>query len=114
MRGTTVILVTAANDQEVVLAVEELLRRDLNPILVLVDQSSFGGRGDVAVIREKIQALGVSVFTLRRDEDLRIALELKRYQATLGIESPFSYFCFLRQAERSLWCMHNDRPDFAL
>jgi hypothetical protein len=58
-----------------VLAVEELLRRDLNPILVLVDRSSFGGRGDVTVIREQIQALGVPVFTLRRDEDLRTALE---------------------------------------
>ncbi len=75
VRGTTLILVTAVNDQEVVLAVEELLRRDLNPILVLVDRSSFGGRGDVAVIREQIQALGVPVFTLRRDEDLRTALE---------------------------------------
>lgn len=75
VRGTTVVVITAANEREVALAVEELLRRDLNPILIVVDRTSFGGQGDITPLREQVQALGVPVFTLRKDEDLRTALE---------------------------------------
>lgn len=75
VRGTTVVVITAANDWDVALTVEELLRRDLNPVLIVVDRASFGGHGDVAPLRERIQALGVPIFVLRKNDDLRAALE---------------------------------------
>lgn len=76
VRGTTVVLITVSEDTEVVPSVEMLLRRDLTPIVVLIDRRSFGGYGDTDSLRERIANLGALVFVIQKGADLRLALEV--------------------------------------
>ena len=41
-RGSTVVLITALSSDSILVAVDSLLRRDLKPVVVLVDPSTFG------------------------------------------------------------------------
>jgi hypothetical protein len=75
VRGSTVVLVTASNTENMVLAVDILQRRDLQPVVVLIDPRGFGSATSSDEIAEKIRQYNVPVSLIRRDDSLQAALE---------------------------------------
>lgn len=74
-RGSTVVLITALNSDMLLLAVDVLLRRDLRPVVVLVDPGSFITSIDVDALVNQVRQYGVPVTVLRKGDDLQQALE---------------------------------------
>jgi uncharacterized protein (DUF58 family) len=60
-RGSTVVLVTPSVQTSVELAVDELYRRDIRPVVVLIDPSTFGGRMPSDELHSKLRASSVPV-----------------------------------------------------
>jgi len=75
VRGSTVVLVSASNSDNMVVAVDVLLRKDLRPIVVLIDPGGFGSSTDSNEIAERIRQYGVSVTLIHKDDSIRGALE---------------------------------------
>lgn len=75
VRGSTVVLVTASNSENMVLAVDVLLRKDLRPIVVLIDPGGFGSSTDSAEIAQRISQYGVPVTLVHKDDPIQGALE---------------------------------------
>ena len=74
--GSGVILVTPSVQPELLLAIEDLLRRNLRPLVVLIKVETFGGMGDSRDIVEKLQKRNVPVCQIGYGEDLSAALTL--------------------------------------
>lgn len=74
-RGSTVVLVTSSVQESVVVAVDELMRRDIRPILVLVDPSSFGAPGSNAEIYQRIETLRIPTYQVGCGDSIQVALE---------------------------------------
>lgn len=78
VRGSTVVLITASVDQEVVFTAGEILLRGMLPVVVLLDAASFGGnKGSDELEAELIQG-GFIVTRIKFGEDLATALERKQ------------------------------------
>lgn len=75
-RGSTVVLLTPSRDIQVEMAVDELLRRDMNPIVVMVASESFGGEGGSLDVAAHIQARGVPLKILRCENNILRDLQL--------------------------------------
>lgn len=84
VRGSTVVLVTASSSENLVLAVDILLRRDLRPIVILIDPGSFGAAVDSLSLAERIRQYGVPVSLIRKDDPLQTALENSLLYAELS------------------------------
>jgi uncharacterized protein (DUF58 family) len=78
-RGTTMILITPSNDEKLFTVVMELVQRGLIPVVILIDQSSFGGEAEASVLEEKLTRQGVMTFTIKADDQLKSALESPKY-----------------------------------
>lgn len=88
-RGSTVVLISASSSENMVLAVDILLRRDLRPIVILVDPGSFGAAVDSALLAERIRQYGVPVSLIHKDDSLQAALESCLFQvAQPGRDQP--------------------------
>ncbi len=74
-RGSTVILLTSSLDRSIEIGVEEMIRRDLQPVVVLVDRMSFGGRRTSEELISRLRSRRVPVAVLRRGENIRLAIE---------------------------------------
>lgn len=74
-RGSTVVLVTALNSDMLLLAVDVLLRRDLRPVVVLVDPGSFVTSIDIDPLVNQVRQYSEPVTVLRKGDDLQQALE---------------------------------------
>ncbi|MEW6717419.1 MAG: DUF58 domain-containing protein [Chloroflexota bacterium] len=79
-RGSTVILITADNRQEVAEGVDHLLRRGLRPVVVLLDAESFGGAAGAERLQATLQYIGVPVFFVREGDDLEAVLNGSRME----------------------------------
>lgn len=75
VRGSTVVLVSSANSDDILVAVDVLLRRDLRPVVVLIDPGSFGSPIDSTPIALRIREYRVPVSLIRKDDSLQLALE---------------------------------------
>lgn len=75
VRGSTVVLVSSANSDDILVAVDVLLRRDLRPVVVLIDPGSFGSLIDSTPIALRIREYRVPVSLIRKDDSLQLALE---------------------------------------
>jgi len=73
-RGSTVVLVTPASGDEVVLTVELLSRRGMRPVVVLLEASSFGGKAGTSKVAENLSVLRVPVCRVANGDDLSGAL----------------------------------------
>ncbi|RPJ52273.1 MAG: DUF58 domain-containing protein [Chloroflexi bacterium] len=74
-RASTVVLITASTDPTFDVAVDYLIMRNLRPVIVYIDGSTFGsdlGGGEVVF---RLRQRGVPVVQVQKDEDLREALE---------------------------------------
>lgn len=74
-RGSTVVMITPSLDKTVEVAVDELQHRDLQPVVVLVDRTSFNGYGDLENMLLRLRMHRVPVAILQRGADLKDALE---------------------------------------
>jgi hypothetical protein len=70
-KGSTVILITATTSNEILVAADDLQRRKLRPVVILLDAESFGGPSGTES-------------TVRRLQDARIPLRLIRCGANLS------------------------------
>lgn len=75
VRGSTVVLVSDSSSENMVVAVDILLRRDLHPVVILIDPGSFGASVDSASLALRIRQYGVPVSLIHKDDSLKLALE---------------------------------------
>ncbi len=76
VRGSTVVLVTPSLDvKSLEGAVEELLHRQLQPVVVLLDRTTFYGLGDLEAALLMLRSRRVPVAVVQRGADLKQALE---------------------------------------
>lgn len=78
-RGTTMILITPSNDEKLFTVVMELVQRGLIPVVILIDQSSFGGDAEASVLEERLTRQGVMTFTIKAGDQIKSALESPKY-----------------------------------
>jgi len=74
--GTGVILITPAASNELLLAVEDLQRRNLRPIVVLIKSETFGGSGEIEPIVAGLMRRNVPVCPISFGDDLSVKLAL--------------------------------------
>ena len=74
-RGSVVVLVTPSVRDDVILAVEGLVLRDMRPIVVVIDPHSFGGSSKSESLVDKLSLRGIPVAVVKKDADLKEALE---------------------------------------
>ena len=74
--GTGVILITPSTRPELILAVDDLQRRNLRPVVVLIKPDAFGGRGDSESIVASLLGRNVPVCPIRPGDDLSLQLAL--------------------------------------
>jgi uncharacterized protein (DUF58 family) len=73
-QGSSAILITPSVRGELIAAVEDLLRRNLRPIVVMLDSLSFGGAAGTDTIAHSLGERGVPVCVVEYDADLPIVL----------------------------------------
>ena len=74
-RGSVVVLVTPSVRDDVILAVDGLVLREIRPIVVVIDPHSFGSSSRPEALIEKLASRGVSVVIVEKDANLTEALE---------------------------------------
>ncbi|GAB1471779.1 DUF58 domain-containing protein [Chloroflexota bacterium] len=72
--GSSVILVTPTTHPDLLQAVDELLRRFLSPIVVLLDAKTFAGPAGTDELADSLRARRIPVITVACGEDLSSAL----------------------------------------
>ncbi|MBI4730592.1 MAG: DUF58 domain-containing protein [Chloroflexi bacterium] len=78
--GTGVILITPSTNPELLLAVEDLQRRNLRPVVVLLKAATFGGEsGDSDAIASTLLAMSVPVCPVGYGDDLGAHLSLPAF-----------------------------------
>ena len=73
-RGSTVVLITPASDENVVVSVELLARRGMRPVVVLLDAASFGGPLGSKNLVESLALLNTPVCLISKDDDISATL----------------------------------------
>ena len=73
-RGSTVVLITPAVGDGVVITVEQLLRRGMRPVVVLLNAASFGGQTGTDYVSANLAAMNVPVRQVSNGDDLASAL----------------------------------------
>lgn len=74
--GTGVILITSSAKPELFLAAEDLQRRKLRPIVVLIKAETFGGKGDSDPIIASLVSRSIPVCPIGYGDDLSVKLAL--------------------------------------
>jgi len=89
--GTGVILITPSTNPELLLAVEDLQRRNLRPVVVIIKIESFGGLSESESIIAELTRFNVPFCSVSFGEDLsvRLALPVVYYQRSY---MPHAYF----------------------
>lgn len=78
-RGTTMILITPSSDEKILTVVMDLIQRGLIPVVILIDQSSFGGDDSPLLLEEKLTRQGVMAFRISAGDNIKSALENPQY-----------------------------------
>jgi len=78
-RGTTMILITPSNNEKLLTVVMDLIQRGLMPVVILIDQRSFGGEEDVSILEEKLTAQGIMTFVVKAGDDLSSVLASSKF-----------------------------------
>jgi uncharacterized protein (DUF58 family) len=74
-RGSVVILVTPSVRDDVILAVDGLVLREMRPIVVVIDPHSFGSSSTSESLIDKLSSRGISIVVIEKDANLKEALE---------------------------------------
>jgi hypothetical protein len=62
--------VTASTRRDILLAADNLARRGLSPVVILLDPKTFGGYGHSDELAQSLAQRGVPVCQVRRDDNL--------------------------------------------
>jgi uncharacterized protein (DUF58 family) len=73
-RGSTVVLITPSTRREVALAADQMTRRGLRPVVVLLDAATFGGPSGTEELAQALRALRIPVLRVACGADLTVAL----------------------------------------
>ncbi len=73
-RGTTVIVVTATTRETWATAAQQLARRGLRVVTVLIDPESFGGTRSAAPLVTMLQSAGTGAYLVRNGDDITAVL----------------------------------------
>jgi uncharacterized protein (DUF58 family) len=79
--GSSVVLVTPSTRSEAVLAIDEFQRRNLRPVMLLLDASTFGGHEGPDALRQVVAARAVPLCLIRCGDDLSKTLAAFAAQA---------------------------------
>jgi uncharacterized protein (DUF58 family) len=74
-RGSVVVLVTPSVRDDVILAVDGLVLREIRPIVVVIDPHSFGSPSRPEEMIGKLSSRGIPLVVIEKDENLKEALE---------------------------------------
>jgi uncharacterized protein (DUF58 family) len=74
-RGSVVVIVTSSNEQAIANAAEELSQRKMRPVVILIDQASFGGSAKAEPLALALQKKKVPVAIVRKGDELKAVLE---------------------------------------
>lgn len=74
-RGSTVLLITPANEEEILPLSLDLVHRGLIPVLVLIDRSSFGGSDHAKALSVKLLTHGIIHFVIKEGDNIKSVLE---------------------------------------
>jgi uncharacterized protein (DUF58 family) len=74
--GSTVVLITPSAGKEIVVTVDDLLRRKLQPVVVLLDASSFGGFVSTSRLYETLTTMNIPVYQIKFGDNLKATLQV--------------------------------------
>ena len=77
-RQTTVAVITPSGETAWVEALWPLLRQGVAPTAVLLDPVSFGGRGDLSVVRSMLAGLGIPAHVVAQGHPFHLSLRTRR------------------------------------
>ena len=76
-KGSTVVLITPSTDEGVTRSIVELIRRGMNPVLVLIDPISFGVNYDTKNVLSAAGTWNIPVILIRYGDNIKEKLEQK-------------------------------------
>ena len=93
--GSGVIIITPSARPDLLLAVEDLQRRNLRPVVVLIKSETFGGQGETEKMAASLLSRNIPVCQIGFGDDLGVQVghcRLRYLSATLAIipQNPFS------------------------
>ncbi len=74
-RGSTVVVISASPSHGIIVAQDVLLHKDLKPVFIFAEPSSFGAHFDVSEVVERLAAGRIPVIVIRKDDNLKSTLE---------------------------------------
>lgn len=75
-RGSTVILITTNRTDALSVSVELLLKKNFHPIIILIDNGSFGGEVTNSDDYHRLLTANIPVITLKKGDDIKKCLEI--------------------------------------
>ncbi|MDD5369830.1 MAG: DUF58 domain-containing protein [Anaerolineaceae bacterium] len=87
-RGSTVVLVTPSTQESLLLAVNDLDKRSMHPVVVLIDAASFGGLRGSDQLAAELTVRSVPVMVVANHDNLEIALQ----STSTGSSAPVAWW----------------------
>jgi uncharacterized protein (DUF58 family) len=87
-RGSTVILITPSSQENVLLAVNDLEKRSMHPVVVLIDAATFGGLKGTDHLAAELTVRSIPVVTVANHDNLELALQ----STSLGSSIPVAWW----------------------
>jgi hypothetical protein len=75
-RGSTVVLVTPSPSRDISVAVDQLMRLGLRPVVVLLDAATFGAEWTIDDQEISLRGLGVPLTRIAKDDNIGVSLSL--------------------------------------
>jgi len=69
-RGSTLILITPSADQKILTFLMEFIQRGLVPVVILIDQDSFGGDGNGSALEGGLSRRGIMTVVVRKGDPI--------------------------------------------
>ncbi|MCL4560425.1 MAG: DUF58 domain-containing protein [Chloroflexi bacterium] len=83
-RGSTVVIITPSTQSSVIAAIGDLEKRNMHPVVVLLDAASFGGAGGTSDLADNLAARNVLTMQVANHADIRAALEQTSVYSPVG------------------------------
>jgi len=74
-RGSTVIIITPSSEEQMMTVVMELIQRGLMPVVILIDQASFGHQIVPFNLKAALIKHGIMTFIIHKGDDIKKVLE---------------------------------------
>lgn len=81
-RGSTIILITPSSEEKIMTVVMELIQRGLIPVVILIDQTSFGRKLSTFDLESALISHGILTFIIKEGDDIKQVLESPQFAFT--------------------------------